>query len=279
MSLFDRVMDLSEAKVTKTTASDLRYRRRTGAPRQPEDFKRVATRVGTGEVDASGYATGFGKEERGVIEVHHDDGRVRIRHPHDSHAAKTLAALVRADPNIGRYHVRSQDDHHGTAQTFLKRFNQQAREPSSRRKLVLYHGTSDKFSNHVERHGLRPRGATKTPPTFGAGGDVHSPKASHADKVYLGHLSLAKDAAEQAARIHGGKAVVYRVEVPDHALLHHDEDSEFRIKQRGKTPTWFRSLHGMGSVAYKGRIPASHIKRHTEKEIGPGSWGNPSERT
>jgi len=234
-------LDLDEVKIP------------TGAARllHGGDGLRVGINKTSGELDLSGYLSTFGKG-LGVVYVTHPNenswtkgGSVDIESAvTDPHTVETLKALVRVDPNIGKYLITR--NYSGDVNSFIHKLDRQRFEPSTKDLPALYHGTSSKFAPALKQFGLRPRGATGTAPTYGGAN-----KPSIKDRVYVGILSIAQEAARQAANMHGGVPVVYRIVLANSAALEPDEDS--------KQPTWWRSLKKIGAVAHVGRIPAKFL--------------------
>jgi len=229
---------------------------------EKRDSVTVAIDLTTGTLDVSGYANQFGRmagsekpRYAGVVEISFALGQyrpvVKVQTPHDPRSVEVLKALVKMDPNIASYAVHTPlSTAEGSVKAFVRKYSRRASEPSGPTGEppipALYHGTSSVFHSIVKSQGLRPRGATGTAATYGG---TQAP--SIPDRVYVGALETAKDAAHKAANLHGGVPVVYKVKVPGTALLEPDEDSD--------EPTWWRSLRKMGALAYKGRVPANHV--------------------
>jgi hypothetical protein len=116
--------------------------------------------------------------------------------------------------------------------------------------LVFLHGTSTTFLPTIEKEGLRPRGQTSVKPAYGHGS---SAKPSNPDLLYFTtQETMAKFAARAAAAVHGGEPVILEVRNLDKAKAEPDEDSREKTAEA--------SLARMGSIGYRGRVPASQVK-------------------
>jgi len=125
--------------------------------------------------------------------------------------------------------------------------------------VIWLHGTSDSLLSSIERDGLRPRSTTGVRPSF-----VGGAKPSLSSHVYLTtQENMARMAARSAAKVHGGKPVVLRIDVPQKtSLFRPDEDSGRLTAQE--------SLSRIGSVAYDGAISPSRIVVH--ERLCDGGW-------
>lgn len=192
----------------------------------------------------------------------------------DQRVRQGLQQLAKLDNRVGRMKFYA-DDHWPssravTVRQWLKSFS--AIPPT------FYHGTLDIHMDNIMKKGLMPRNMSKA--GKGWGGDrrlrykvkVKKPGDQLArwikfttewetgDAVYLtanlGHAKRAAIGAQEKTKIHQKKTglpVILQVKIPDVGRLYPDDDNE--------EPTWRESLrHRDASVAYRGRIPASHLE-------------------
>lgn len=118
--------------------------------------------------------------------------------------------------------------------------------------VEFYHGTAGAVAPAILQDGLRPRGAGRA--VYGAGvGAVEG----RSDAVYLTtQLGTAHFAAREAANALGGSPTVLIIRGLPGKNMAPDMDSQEATAEA--------SLGRLGSVAYVGIIPASHIRRHSE---------------
>lgn len=198
---------------------------------------------------------------------------------HDIHTMKTLKAAMKVKPKLGRSHrlemfAKAHPDVHTAVQHMSR---SPANNPDGKDPIVLYHGTSTKNIEHIDKHGLRPRSMTGNKNGWG-GVQKH-------DHVYLTpDPNHAHSIASTVARYHNNEdnttkhsAAVYRVHIHDRSKLHSDDDfghNMYPVKpgaRGGDRKAWFDSMRSVSAVSHKGRIPAKHVKLHSidGKEVDP----------
>lgn len=131
---------------------------------------------------------------------------------------------------------------------------------------VFYHGTSSKFL-----FGILSKGLTPGQKTNWSGDKFHGTFNEHV--FVVDSYTHAKFHANDTARKRGGDPVVLEVRIPDKDKLQPDWDADSVSKSKKKNfnttnpdrreqstvGSWKTTKH-MGRYAYKGRIPASHIR-------------------
>jgi len=111
-------------------------------------------------------------------------------------------------------------------------------------------GTSTAFLPAIKKEGLRPRGQTSVKPAYG---HASSAKPGNPDLLYFTtQETMARFAARAAAAVHGGEPVILEVRNLDKAKAEPDEDSREKTAEA--------SLARMGSIGYRGRVPADKVK-------------------
>ena len=118
--------------------------------------------------------------------------------------------------------------------------------------VEFYHGTAGAVAPAILQDGLRPRGAGRA--VYGAA--VSAAEGRH-DAVYLTtQLGTAHFAAREAANTLGGVPTILIIRGLPGKNMAPDMDSQEATAEA--------SLGRLGSVAYVGIIPPSHIRRHSE---------------
>lgn len=162
---------------------------------------------------------------------------------------KALVNLVKVAPHVAKLKLRTDSPSTMTVEEFLSG----GAPTSGTLPSTLYHGTSSALWEKIKRTGLKPRGRTGVPPSFGQ--KVKAP-ASNPNFIYLAtkdSINAARFAARDAADRHGGHPVVLSVSTRDinAEWLWPDEDS------RGDT--WADSIESIGTIAYNGVIKPTRI--------------------
>jgi len=126
--------------------------------------------------------------------------------------------------------------------------------------LELYHGTSSNFLESILSKGLLPRKYTNI---SNWEQEDWIGWRSHPDLVYLADTpEKARNLAERAVRIHGGKVIILSVLVYPNKLRP-DEDAGAAIAQRGN---WKDSLNARGTCAHFGPISPEHVGVYEEAQ-------------
>jgi len=122
---------------------------------------------------------------------------------------------------------------------------------------IMYHGTSKKrWNEKISREGLRP----------GNTGEIYVDlvKGYSEENVYLATTAKVAEfyGKRQAEKDNDDGYVILKVEVPDSAKLRPDDHfAVFLTKNKDKEHEMQkRSVQELGSLAYRGRIPARFIK-------------------
>jgi hypothetical protein len=133
------------------------------------------------------------------------------------------------------------------------------------RSLTFYHGTSSVAAEAILRHGLSPRASTGSKAAYGAS----LKPSAHPDAVYLTtQANMAKFAARDAARATKSEAVILEIKGFDGDPENWIPDEDSGVKDS------MQSVQRLGSVAYRGTIPARHIRVISRlKQTGLGMSG------
>jgi len=182
--------------------------------------------------------------------------QITIDKPYDPRHKQTLKGLTKHVPELNQYKVSGLwGDIRGAKK--VEHFKANRKELPK----VFYHGTDSESARKILKNGILPRKITKRGPIYG--GDE---LPSNPDRAYVtASRSTAKEAANEAARKTGSKAVVLRIKNLDKGTLDApDEDSH------KETPE--QSIKEIGAAARHGRIPPKFIRAMLVREKGADKW-------
>ena len=194
-----------------------------------------------------------------TIYPRHRSGRIDLKNisPQSTEFRRIVKAIKSKYPDIenwnveGNSHMQSANSRSRTVGYWLSRPEIRL---ANKMPKYFYHGTSTNiWYEGIKQKGLIPRNITGSSGSFGSGNIAF---LSYDDHVYLATDpdAATRTAAKQAARQHGGKPLIIRIETTglDPDKLEPDEDTDATTAQT--------SVDISSTLAYKGRIPANNIE-------------------
>lgn len=216
------------------------------------ELERPGTAILVVDGDGALYARdGLGAGTRGEIVLMVGRRRVDVEHAslYDPRLIPALGRLAQIAPKVRALDLQTDNTPSITVEEVLGR-----RWEAHRRVPALYHGTSSALLSRLLVEGLRPRDETGASAVYGT---TVGARPSLGDRVYLtgwDTMGPALYAARDAVRAYGGERTILRVDGTKlvERWLEPDEDARYAT-------TWLQSLYRLGTVAYRGVVPAAAL--------------------